>query len=132
LGPDLRYFATTLRDKGCRSGVPVGLASLAEREENATAGFYHMTAALHESVTILVVTREDFLTLNSVAGFVNCRPWCEIKWAAAGGVVSGPSRWRKQRSHEPPLQICWSGAAESRKNDPRIHRQSYIPIEPQN
>ena len=69
-GRDLRYFATTLRDKGRRSGVLVALAGVAGKEENATAGFFHMTAALHEGVTVLVVTREDLLALSSVSNLV--------------------------------------------------------------
>ena len=64
-GRDLRYFATTLRDKGRTSGVLVALAGIAGNEKATTAGYYHMSAALHEGVNILVVTREDLLALTS-------------------------------------------------------------------
>jgi hypothetical protein len=69
-GRDLRYFATMLRDKGRSSGVLVALAGVAGDEEAVTAGFYHMTASLIEGVTVLVVTRDDLLALQSGADLV--------------------------------------------------------------
>ena len=69
-GRDLRYFATTLADKGRRSGILVALGGIAGNEESASAGFYHMTAALGGGVTILVVTREDLLALTTVLDLV--------------------------------------------------------------
>lgn len=69
-GRDLRYFATTLADKGRRSGVLVALGGIAGSESAASAGFYHMTAALGGGVTILVVTRDDLLALTAISGLV--------------------------------------------------------------
>lgn len=69
-GRALRYFATTLADKGRSSGVLVALSGVAGKETAATAGFYHMTAALTQGVSVLLVTREDLLSLTSGAGLV--------------------------------------------------------------
>lgn len=69
-GRDLRYFATTLRDKGRCSGVVVALAGVAGKPEESTAGFFHMTAALMDGVTLLVVTEEDLLAIGSGADLV--------------------------------------------------------------
>lgn len=69
-GRDLRYFATTLQDKGRTSGVLVALAGLAGNEEGASAGYYHMTAALGQGTNVLLVTRADLLALTSGADLV--------------------------------------------------------------
>ena len=62
-GRDLRYFATTLADKGRSSDIIVVLSGVAGKETAATAGFSHMTAALTQGVSVLLVTREDLLSL---------------------------------------------------------------------
>lgn len=70
-GRDLRYFATALQDKGRTSGVIVALAGLAGDEAAATAGYYHMTAALGQGTNVLLVTRADLLALTSSADLVS-------------------------------------------------------------
>lgn len=67
-GRDLRYFATTLADKGRSSDILVALSGVAGEETAATAGFSHMTAALTQGVSVLLATREDLLSLTSVVG----------------------------------------------------------------
>lgn len=64
-GRDLRYFTTTLGDKGRRNGVLVALSGVAGNEKAATAGFFHMTVAMTTGVSLLLVTRDDLLSLTS-------------------------------------------------------------------
>lgn len=69
-GRDLRYFATALGDKARSNGILVALSGVAGNEKASTAGFYHMTAALTNGVSVLLVTRADLLSLKSGADLV--------------------------------------------------------------
>jgi hypothetical protein len=69
-GRDVRYFATSLRDKGRRYGVLVALNGITGDEDNLSAGYFHLTAAMGDGVTVLILTADDLVKLASGADVV--------------------------------------------------------------
>jgi hypothetical protein len=63
-GREVRYFATELKDKGRRNGVFVALNGITGDEENLTAAFFHVAAAMIEGVQVLVLTGEELTELK--------------------------------------------------------------------
>lgn len=63
-GREVRYFATELKDKGRRNGVFVALNGITGDEQNLTAAFFHVAAAMIEGVQVLVLTGEELASLN--------------------------------------------------------------------
>jgi hypothetical protein len=62
-GREVRYFATELKDKGRRNGVFVALNGITGDEQNLTAAFFHVAAAMIEGVQVLVLTGEELAGL---------------------------------------------------------------------
>lgn len=69
-GRELRYFATTLKDKGRSSGVFVALEGLAGNPANKSAGFFHVAAAMADGQTVLLITGDDLARLTCGADLV--------------------------------------------------------------
>ena len=69
-GRDLRYFATTLKDKGRSSGVFIALEGLAGKPAKKTAGFFHVSAAMATGQTVLLITGADISSLTCGADLV--------------------------------------------------------------
>jgi hypothetical protein len=69
-GRDVRYFATSLKDKGRRSGVLVALNGIRGDEASISAGYFHLTAALGDGVTILILTADHLRSFKSGADVV--------------------------------------------------------------
>ncbi len=63
-GREVRYFATELKDKARRNGVFVALNGITGDEENLTAAFFHVAAAMIEGVQVLVLTGEELAALS--------------------------------------------------------------------
>ncbi|WP_020205743.1 restriction endonuclease [Cupriavidus sp. WS] len=63
-GREVRYFATQLKDKGRRNGIFIALNGITGNENNLTAAFFHVAAAMIEGVQILVVTGAELAALN--------------------------------------------------------------------
>lgn len=63
-GREVRYFATELKDKGRRNGVFVALNGITGDDQNLTAAFFHVAAAMIEGVQVLVLTGEELAALN--------------------------------------------------------------------
>ena len=63
-GREVRYFATELKDKARRNGVFVALNGITGDEQNLTAAFFHVAAAMIEGVQVLVLTGEELAALN--------------------------------------------------------------------
>lgn len=63
-GREVRYFATELKDKGRRNGVFVALNGITGDEQNLTAAFFHVAAAMIEGVQVLVLTGEELAGLG--------------------------------------------------------------------
>ena len=64
-GRDVRYFATSLKDKGRRSGILIALNGITGDEEDVTAGYFHLTAALGDGVTVLILTAAHLVSYSS-------------------------------------------------------------------
>jgi Restriction endonuclease len=62
-GREVRYFATELKDKGRRNGVFVALNGITGDEQNLTAAFFHVAAAMIEGVQVLVLTGDELAAL---------------------------------------------------------------------
>ena len=62
-GREVRYFATELKDKGRRNGVFVALNGITGDEQNLTAAFFHVAAAMIEGVQVLVLTGEELAAI---------------------------------------------------------------------
>jgi hypothetical protein len=69
-GRDLRYFATTLKDKGRSSGIFIALEGLTGDPATKSAGFFHVATAMAAGQTVLVVTGEDLMKLTSGADLI--------------------------------------------------------------
>lgn len=69
-GRDVRYFANTLKDKGRRSGILVALNGITGDETSITAGYFHLTAAMGDGVTVLILTAAHLCVLTSGADVV--------------------------------------------------------------
>ena len=69
-GREVRYFATELKDKGRRNGVFVALNGITGDEQNLTAAFFHVAAAMIEGVQVLVLTGEELAALNHAEDLV--------------------------------------------------------------
>jgi hypothetical protein len=69
-GRDVRYFATSLKDKGRRYGVLVALNGITGDEDNISAGYFHLTAAMGDGVTVLILTADDLLKFTCGAEVV--------------------------------------------------------------
>jgi hypothetical protein len=69
-GRELRYFATTLKDKGRVSGIFVALEGITGSDVERTAGFFHVATAMANGQTVLVITGEDIESLASGADLV--------------------------------------------------------------
>jgi hypothetical protein len=63
-GREVRYFATELKDKGRRNGVFVALNGITGDEQNLTAAFFHVAAAMIEGVQVLVLDGEELARLT--------------------------------------------------------------------
>lgn len=63
-GREVRYFATELKDKGRRNGVFVALNGITGDEQNLTAAFFHVAAAMIEGVQVLVLNGEELAGLT--------------------------------------------------------------------
>lgn len=63
-GREVRYFATELKDKGRRNGIFVALNGITGNEENLTAAFFHVAAAMIEGVQVLVITGEELIAMQ--------------------------------------------------------------------
>lgn len=69
-GREVRYFATELKDKGRRNGVFVALNGITGNEQNLTAAFFHVAAAMIEGVQVLVLTGEELAGLGHAEDLV--------------------------------------------------------------
>jgi hypothetical protein len=69
-GREVRYFATELKDKGRRNGVFVALNGITGDEQNLTAAFFHVAAAMIEGVQVLVLNGEEFAGLTYAEGLI--------------------------------------------------------------
>ena len=63
-GREVRYFATELKDKARRNGVFVALNGITGDEQDLTAAFFHVAAAMIEGVQVLVLTGEELAGLR--------------------------------------------------------------------
>lgn len=64
-GHQVRYFATTLKDKARRNGVLVALNGVTGDADFQTAAFFHLTAAMFDGIMVLVITGDDLRKLTS-------------------------------------------------------------------
>ncbi|WP_193369331.1 restriction endonuclease [Pelagibius marinus] len=97
-GRELRYFATTLKDKGRRSGVFVALEGITGNADDRTAGFFHVTTAMAEGQTVLIVTGEDLLGIASGDDLVKLlkrRLMDQVKSQVSAGVGGTSVKQRK-------------------------------------
>ncbi|RVD41227.1 hypothetical protein EN858_16215 [Mesorhizobium sp. M4B.F.Ca.ET.215.01.1.1] len=95
---ELRYFASLLKDKGRRSGVFIALEGVAGNPANRTAGFFHLTAAMIEGQTVLILTGEDLLDIGSGEDLVKLlqrRLMDQVKSQVAAGVEAKAVKKRK-------------------------------------
>ena len=69
-GREVRYFATELKDKGRRNGVFVALNGITGDEQNLTAAFFHVAAAMIEGVQVLVLTGEELATMENAEDLI--------------------------------------------------------------
>jgi hypothetical protein len=70
-GREVRYFATELKDKGRRNGIFVALNGITGDEQNLTAAFFHVAAAMIEGVQVLVVTGEELAALQHAEDLIS-------------------------------------------------------------
>jgi hypothetical protein len=70
-GREVRYFATELKDKGRRNGIFVALKGITGDEQNLTAAFFHVAAAMIEGVQVLVVTGEELAGLEHAEDLIS-------------------------------------------------------------
>lgn len=63
-GNELRYFATTLKDRGRSSGIFVALQGITGNPDRRTAAQYHLAQSMAEGQTVLVITANDIATLT--------------------------------------------------------------------
>jgi Restriction endonuclease len=99
-GRELRYFATLLKDKGRRSGVFVALEGITGNPDDKTAGFYHVTAAMAEGQTVLIITGEDLLDLNSgedLVALLRRRLMEQVRSQVVAGVASRSVKEQKNQ-----------------------------------
>ncbi|VXB65757.1 hypothetical protein [Brevundimonas sp. G8] len=64
-GRDVRYFATLLKDKSRRNGILIALNGVTGDKDFPSAAFFHLTAAMIDGVTVLVITGDDLRKLTS-------------------------------------------------------------------
>ena len=69
-GREVRYFATELKDKGRRNGVFVALNGITGDEDNLTAAFFHVAAAMIEGIQVLVITGEELANLANAEDLI--------------------------------------------------------------
>lgn len=70
-GRDVRYFATELKDKGRRNGVFVALNGITGNEQNLTAAFFHIAAAMIEGVQVLVLDGDELAALEHAEDLID-------------------------------------------------------------
>lgn len=63
-GRELRYFATTLKDKDRSSGIFVALKGLTGNSAAKSAGFFHVASAMAAGQTVLLITGDDIAKLT--------------------------------------------------------------------
>ncbi|PZR84760.1 MAG: hypothetical protein DI537_32140 [Stutzerimonas stutzeri] len=63
-GRELRYFATTLKDKDRSSGIFVALKGLTGNPAAKSAGFFHVASAMAAGQTVLLITGDDIAKLT--------------------------------------------------------------------
>lgn len=70
-GREVRYFATELKDKGRRNGIFVALNGITGNEQDLTAAFFHVAAAMIEGVQVLVLTGEELAALQHAEDLIS-------------------------------------------------------------
>jgi Restriction endonuclease len=69
-GNVLRYFATTLKDRGRSNGIFIALEGITGKAAKLTNSFYHTAAAMADGQTVLVVTGADLEAITDAADLV--------------------------------------------------------------